>query len=95
MDWPLEILDRFPALYRLRWTLCFIQPFDAPPYLGSALRGLLGHGLRRTACVTRRKTCVDCPLTASCVYTRLFEPALHTSGSESVNPILKCPLWGW
>ena len=88
MDWPLEILDRFPALYQLRWTLCFIQPFDAPPYLGSALRGLLGHGLRRTACVTRRKTCVDCPLTASCVYTRLFEPALHTSGSERVPYVL-------
>ncbi len=88
MDWPLEILDRFPALYRLRWTLCFTQPFDAPPYLGSALRGLLGHGLRRTACVTRRKTCVDCPLTASCVYTRLFEPTAHASGSARVPYVL-------
>jgi len=88
MDWPLEILDRFPALYRLRWTLCFAQPFDAPPYLGSALRGLLGHGLRRTVCVTRRKTCVDCPLTDSCVYTRLFEPTAHASGSARIPYVL-------
>ncbi len=82
MDSSLKIPDTFPALCRLRWTLCFTQPFDAPPYLGSALRGLLGHGLRRTSCVTRRKSCVDCSLTDSCAYTRLFEPMVHARSTR-------------
>lgn len=44
-----------------------------PAFPGSALRGMLGYGLRRTACVTRQPTCDGCLLRANCVYSILFE----------------------
>ncbi len=87
-------LQRFPPLYRLRWTLRFDQSFDAPRYLGSALRGLLGHGLRRTACVTRLKTCRDCSLVESCVYTELFEPTARSTGWARAPYVLRVPVTG-
>jgi len=86
MDSPVEIIDRLPPFYRLRWRICFDRPFEAPPYLGSALRGLMGHGLRRTACVTGKKTCRGCLLLDSCIYPRLFEPASRRVGGSPRAP---------
>lgn len=65
-----------PEFVRLRWTLRFEAPFMARGYLGSAFRGLLGHGLRQTACVTRARECKGCLLMSSCVHARLFEGGL-------------------
>ncbi len=65
--------DRFPALARFRFQLRALDPIELPEYAGSAWRGLLGHGLRRTACVTRQPTCAGCLLTHTCVYSLLFE----------------------
>lgn len=60
-------------LHRVRLTLAFERECTLPPYPGSALRGLLGHGLRRTLCVTRRTACEGCTLQARCGYARFFE----------------------
>ncbi|NCA70630.1 MAG: CRISPR system precrRNA processing endoribonuclease RAMP protein Cas6 [Sphingobacteriia bacterium] len=68
----------FPALARFRFGLTALDPIRMPDYPGSAWRGLLGHGLRRTACVTRQPTCDGCLLRQSCVYSTLFE----TPGAE-------------
>lgn len=63
----------FPLLARLRFQLTVQEPIRLPEYSGSAWRGLLGHGLRRTACVTRQPTCAGCLLIQHCVYSTLFE----------------------
>ncbi len=63
-----------PPLIRLRVEMQALDPIRLPPYAGSAWRGVLGHGLRQAACVTRARTCAGCLLLEHCVYTRLFEP---------------------
>lgn len=63
-----------PPLVRLRAHLRALDPLRLPPYAGSTWRGLLGHGLRQAACVTRARTCDGCLLASHCVYPRVFEP---------------------
>lgn len=62
-----------PPLARFRVHFTAQEPIRLPEYSGSAWRGLLGHGLRRTACVTRQPTCTGCLLIHHCVYSTLFE----------------------
>ncbi|MCU0836673.1 MAG: CRISPR system precrRNA processing endoribonuclease RAMP protein Cas6 [Chromatiaceae bacterium] len=61
------------AVQRLRFMLEAVDPLRLPPYAGSAWRGLLGYGLRRTACVTRQPVCDGCLLRHTCVYSTFFE----------------------
>ncbi|MBK1724570.1 CRISPR system precrRNA processing endoribonuclease RAMP protein Cas6 [Thiocystis violacea] len=63
----------FPPLARFRFQFRAQETVRLPPYSGSAWRGLLGHGLRRTACVTHQPQCSGCLLIRSCVYSTLFE----------------------
>ncbi|MEY6433638.1 CRISPR system precrRNA processing endoribonuclease RAMP protein Cas6 [Thioalkalicoccus limnaeus] len=81
MDTAVTPLD-FPPLARFRFLLTARDPVRLPDYPGSAWRGLLGHGLRRTACVTRQPTCGGCLLRRTCAYSTLFEtPAMpHRPG---------------
>lgn len=65
--------NRFPDLARFGFVLCARDPIRLPEFAGSAWRGLLGHGLRRTACVTRQPTCTGCLLIHSCAYSLIFE----------------------
>ncbi len=44
-----------------------------PRYAGSTWRGVFGHALKRTVCVTQSKTCASCPLKHSCAYSYIFE----------------------
>jgi hypothetical protein len=64
-----------PALRLER--LCFqvqaVDPIRLPNYSGSAWRGLLGHSLRRSVCVTRAPSCDGCLLRSHCVYSTFFE----------------------
>jgi hypothetical protein len=64
---------RFPDLARFAFALRARDSIALPEYPGSAWRGLLGHGLRRSACVTRQPTCAGCLLVQSCVYSLIFE----------------------
>lgn len=63
----------FPPLARFRFLFEAIETVRLPSYPGSAWRGLLGQGLRRTACVTRQPTCAGCLLVQTCVYSTFFE----------------------
>jgi hypothetical protein len=60
------------GLYRIRW----VSETDGrlPRFLGPALRGALGHRLRRLSCVTRLPDCGDCALRFRCAYPVLFQP---------------------
>jgi hypothetical protein len=79
----------FPALARFRFLLQAKDHIRFPPYTGSAWRGLLGHGLRRTACVIQQPTCVGCLLAQQCVYSTLFEtpaPSAHAQAGYTAMP---------
>lgn len=58
-----------------RYRFCFKADDNIllPPYSGSSWRGLFGHQLKQTVCVTRERNCQECLLWRSCVYTYLFE----------------------
>lgn len=66
-------LTEFPvARYRLE---CVAETQHRLPfYSGSMLRGVFGHALRRTVCMTGQRECFGCPLVATCPYTQVFEP---------------------
>ena len=72
--WPADGLAP-PALRleRLRVQFQALEPIRLPTYSGSAWRGLLGHSLRRSVCVTRAPTCEGCLLRTRCVYSTVFE----------------------
>ncbi len=59
------------ARYRFRFTAS--DPIRFPEYSGSAWRGVFGHALRDTVCVTRQPACPGCLLYRSCVYSYIFE----------------------
>lgn len=62
----------FPAArYRLEFQVD--RPLALPPFAGSTLRGVFGHALRRTACVTGLPACEPCALYRSCAYPAVFE----------------------
>lgn len=63
----------FPAVGIYRFYLRLRDAVRLPAYPGSTWRGLLGHGLRRSTCVTRQRSCDGCLLLTSCTYSRLFE----------------------
>ncbi|WP_295455462.1 CRISPR system precrRNA processing endoribonuclease RAMP protein Cas6 [uncultured Thiodictyon sp.] len=77
----------FPSLARLRFQLEAQEPIRFPEYAGSAWRGLLGHGLRRTACVTRQPTCAGCLLIRNCVYSTLFETPAEQSDGDGYSAL--------
>jgi hypothetical protein len=63
-----------------------------PPYKGSAFRGLLGHALYKTVCVTRMLDCSDCLLRANCPYVYIFDTR-NERGEKVAHPyVLEPPL---
>ena len=54
----------------------FTSTAALPAFKGSMLRGAFGHALKKVVCALRRKSCADCLLSATCVYSLIFEP--HT-----------------
>ncbi len=54
-------------------TLRALERTVLPPYLGSTLRGALGHALKDAACVVEHRDCRRCAFVESCAYPYLFE----------------------
>ncbi len=79
------MLQQLPRLVRLRFNLTAEDPIELPVYAGSALRGLLGHGLKRTVCVTREPTCDRCMLRSACVYSLFFETPADRANANRYN----------
>lgn len=69
----LELAQSDLGAARYRLTLRAATPIRLPAYAGSAWRGVLGHALKRTVCVTREPRCDTCLLYRSCVYPYVFE----------------------
>ena len=65
-------LKGFPfAEYRFNFTAQ--TDFLLPTYTGSAWRGLFGHALKKTVCITHETSCQGCLLSQQCVYSYVFE----------------------
>lgn len=61
------------SVQRYRLALRASKRFHMPQYKGSALRGILGHALRRTFCAAKAETCDGCMIAAQCVYCVVME----------------------
>ncbi|RJX26932.1 MAG: CRISPR system precrRNA processing endoribonuclease RAMP protein Cas6 [Desulfurivibrio sp.] len=57
-------------LFQCRFTSAAVLP----AFKGSMLRGAFGHALKKVVCALRRSPCSDCLLSATCVYSLIFEP---------------------
>jgi len=65
---------RFPLL-RLRFVAKTQDGSYRPPtFLGSTLRGALGHALLETVCVREDQACAHCAIAHSCAYPEVFAP---------------------
>ncbi len=74
---------------RYRFTVCAQDPIRLPPFPGSAIRGIFGHGLKRSVCVTRLHDCNECELRSHCVYSYLFETsAMVGKGKNAPHPLI-------
>lgn len=71
-------------LSRYSFHFTALDEIRLPAFAGSALRGLFGHGLRRTACITNLESCNGCSLRHQCSYTQLFEAQLASTGKGMV-----------
>ncbi|MFC1707639.1 CRISPR system precrRNA processing endoribonuclease RAMP protein Cas6 [Planctomycetota bacterium] len=65
----------------------------APRFLGSTLRGALGHALLKLVCVRDDRACDSCTLTGTCVYPILFEPrrAKSADSARGSGPLRRSP----
>jgi len=96
-----EILcqKRWP-IARYRFVMRVTEALHLPEYGGSTIRGAFGHALRKTACMTKLKSCPGCPLQKSCPYAVMFEsqpPQNHVLQNFSQIPhpyIFEAPLGG-
>lgn len=61
-----------------------------PPYLGSTLRGLIGHCMRDFVCPTPHVKCHECDIRHQCDYAQTFCSPGNEAGS--VNPFVLRPL---
>jgi hypothetical protein len=61
-----------------------------PAYLGSTLRGALGHSMRRFVCVFPDRRCHLCELASSCSYAIHFNSPGNDGGA--VNPFVLNPI---
>ncbi len=62
------------TLSRYRFTLKATHACSLPSYVGTALRGGLGHVLRRLVCATHLPACEACFLRHTCAFPILFQP---------------------
>lgn len=68
----------------LRATFAATGRGKLPPYLGSTIRGLLGHCIRNLVCHTPHVKCHMCEISSDCAYAQHFSTPGHQAGS--VNP---------
>lgn len=78
----------FP-IARFRFVFEALDAVHLPTYPGSAFRGIFGHSLKRSACVTRQPSCESCALRKQCVYTQIFESHLFLEQSgDAPRPLV-------
>ncbi len=61
-----------------------MKPGTLPPYLGSTVRGILGHCFRKFECTELNKKCFTCDKRDRCLYVKYFSNTGKEGGA--VNP---------
>ncbi len=86
------------AMARLLITLECQGRGELPQFLGSTLRGVFGHALKRTACSLPRKCRQECLKPGECVYSYFFETPIppelggRLGGQHAPHPFVICSL---
>ncbi|MDQ7055060.1 MAG: CRISPR system precrRNA processing endoribonuclease RAMP protein Cas6 [Persephonella sp.] len=57
----------------LRYRFKALNSFRPPYFLGSAFRGVMGRGLKKTVCIKPFEECSKCEFNRTCPYTVIFE----------------------
>lgn len=57
---------------------------ELPEFLGSTIRGILGHAIRDFACDNTKKKCLDCERKCECLFVNYFSSTGGVAGA--VNP---------
>lgn len=86
MNATVVVPDPFPVV-RYRAHALVAQPIRLPDFSGSILRGIFGHALRKTLCITGKEQCSDCPLYRSCDYPFIFETPPPTDAERIYSDI--------
>lgn len=71
--------SQFQFIYRA------ITPVTLPAFQGSTWRGLFGHQLKRTVCVTHLSACKECKLFYTCPYAYIFETPVSANAEKMKN----------
>lgn len=79
-----ELLQVPLQLMRVRLAIELLAHYRIPRLPGSALRGLLGHGLKKLYCITGNDTCPGCALYERCRYISLFDSPGGLSGDRFI-----------
>lgn len=87
-------VNMFTHIQKVTLSLSFIAQAKGrlPAYLGSTLRGLIGHSLRKMVCATPKVKCHVCPVASNCDYANYFMSPKNAAGS--VNRMILTPITG-
>lgn len=66
----------------LDFVCSFTSKAELPEFKGSAIRGSIGHSLKKVVCALRHQECSSCMLQNSCLYFQTFE----NNRNEFINP---------
>jgi hypothetical protein len=80
----MQALSQFP-LQTLHFQICGRQDMFLPHFPGSTLHGILGHALKRIACLSREAQCENCPLRLACAYDYLFSTSSPDNRDKDRN----------
>jgi CRISPR-associated endoribonuclease Cas6 len=86
------------TLSRFIFTISPQGELHLPPFIGSAIRGGLGHSLRSVACFGDSQDCAPCQHKDSCHYHQIFEPSPPANADHLTNlasiprPFIVAPL---
>lgn len=78
----------------LVFTFQLTEHYKMPSFAGSLFRGIFGHALKATCCMTQASTCFNCPIKEFCVYPKFFEPrgeVFQIQNNETIPPYIINP----
>lgn len=67
---------------RFCFTMEAVEDAVLPPYLGSTLRGAMGHALRQLVCIVPRGDCKKCMYRWQCAFTYVMATSRQETDSE-------------
>ncbi len=76
---------------KINFTLLFKEETHLPPYKGSAIRGGLGHVLRKLVCTSDNRDCINCNKKFSCQFAYIFMTPVPKDAEVRNNSLKASP----